>query len=141
MKRASFAGQTSQKEIHEAVYSVYAEKEGNYRLVLYLAPSNPISPNRKLSLSVRNKTQNENRKKLDILPEDYRAGEPDCRAWADGVVSQIHTVETEIFLEKGVNEIEVRFHDGISVLEKLVFCHDEKKLPKLWMGPAQTWKR
>lgn len=127
VKAASFAAQTDRNGIHEAVYSVYAEKEGNYRLVLYLAPSNPISPDRKLSLSVRNKTQNENRKNLDILPEDYRAGEPDCRAWAEGVISQIHTVETEIFLGEGVNEIEVRFHDGISVLEKLAFCHGEGK--------------
>ncbi len=140
VKAVPFTAQFEEKEIHEAVYSVCAT-EGSYRLLLYLAPSNPISPKQRLYLSVRNKIQNEDWRKLAVLPENYRAGEPDCTVWAKGVVSQIHRVETEIFLKEGINEIAVKFHDGISVLEKLVLCREEKNLPKLWMGPAQTWKR
>ena len=120
-----------------ASYFVFAGK-GRYSLLLYLAPSNAVSPDKRLYLSVRNKTVNEEWEKLDILPENYRAGEPDSLAWAEGVITQKHVVRTEIFMGERLNEIEVKFHDGISVLQKLVLVREGKELPELCMGAAET---
>lgn len=115
----------------KAVYSIYVQEAGDYILTLYLAPSNPVSPKRQWYLSAGVTSQGQIKqgeeagqstewRRLQLFPEDYRAGEADCRMWAEGVISQIHTVETRLRLRQGFNQVSIRFHDGVAVLERLV---------------------
>lgn len=137
VKAYPFIAGYREEDMPKAVYTVYAQEAAVYTLILSMAPSNPISPEQKLYFSVRNKTQDSAKKaagenewtQLALLPADYEAGEADCAVWAEGVIAQIHTAETELFLKEGINEIEIRFHDGITVLEKLELqCHGKTDL-------------
>ena len=88
-------------------------------MTLFLAPSNPIHPDVPLEILVRNRTATEEWTRLAILPGDYRAGEAKDTVWAEGVITQQHRVSAQVHMKQGVNELEICFMDGISVLEKL----------------------
>lgn len=102
-----------------AVYRAEDCEEGEYRLTLFFAPSNPILPGVPLEVLVRNRTVTEEWTKMAILPEDYRAGEASDPVWADGVITQQHKTQVQLQMKKGTNELEICFTDGISALEKL----------------------
>ncbi|MDD6307149.1 MAG: glycosyl hydrolase 115 family protein [Clostridiales bacterium] len=125
-------------DIPYAVYRVLAEEEGEYTLELWTAPSNPIMPQNGQALLVKNQTNETEWHKVELLPEDYQAGEPDCFVWAEGVVRQIHKKKTSVFLEKRVNEIAIGFLDGNVVLEKIL-VYPKGIMPKeSCMGPEES---
>ena len=104
-------------------YRVENCEDGEYRMTLFLAPSNPILPDVPLEILVRNRTVTEEWTRLAVLPEKYCAGEATDRTWADGVITQQHKKKMPIQMKKGSNKVEICFMDGISVLEKLELEH------------------
>lgn len=119
IKAYPFVAQFAADSCPRAVYRMDACEDGIFDLTLFLAPSNPILPDVPLELLVRNRTVTEDWTRLALLPQQYTAGEASDRVWAEGVLAQQHQAWMQITMKKGVNELEIGFLDGISVLEKL----------------------
>ena len=100
-------------------YGIESCADCEYRLTMFFAPSNPILPDVPLEIEMRNRSMMQEWTTISILPEIYCAGEASDRIWADGVIMQQHRISVPIRLKQGMNELEIGFTDGISVLEKL----------------------
>lgn len=119
IKAYPFVARFSEDARVRASYQIENCEGGEYRLMLFFAPSNPILPDVPLELLVRNRTMTEEWTRVAVLPENYCAGEASDRTWAEGVITQQHMTGVQIQLQSGANELEICFVDGISVLEKL----------------------
>ena len=90
---------------------------------------------------MRNATTGELWKKVDTVPENYRAGNPDDDFWAAGVIEQVHKTCVPIYLHKGFNEVQIELLSKIPAVEKIIF-YREGTTPRIsCMGPAESWKR
>ena len=122
-------------------YYVMAEEEAVYTVEIWTSPANPAVPGDRLPLALRNASAGESWKTVDMVPENYRAGDPDDDFWAAGVVEQIHKTRVPLFLRKGFNNVEIKFLNGILAVEKIIFCR-EGIIPRAsWMGPTESWRR
>lgn len=122
-----------------ASYFVYAKETGIYIIEVWTAPSNPVNAKRNLQFAVRNAADDDNWSVVDVLPKDYKGGEPGCRAWCAGVISQIHKTICRIKLRQGINEIQIGLLDGVLLLEKLMVYPDGEQIPESATGPKESW--
>lgn len=122
-----------------ASYSVWVPETGIYVIEVWAAPSNPVNSKRNLQFAVRNVAFDGNWSVVDVLPNDYKAGESFCKAWCAGVVSQIHKTTCRIKLQQGINEIQIGLLDGVLLLEKLMVYPDGDHILESAMGPEESW--
>ena len=101
------------------VYRIGDCEDGEYRLTLFFAPSNPIHPDIVPEILVRNRTVTQRWSRISVFPENYRAGDAKDLIWVNGVITQQHKTVMRIQMQKGINELEICFTDGISVFEKM----------------------
>lgn len=124
-----------------ASYMVWIKTAGVYTVEVWTAPSNPVNSNRSLQFAVRNATFDDNWNVVDVLPNDYKAGEPSCKAWCEGVVSQIHKTTCSMNLQEGENEIQIGLLDGVLLLEKILVYPAGESVEKSAMGPMETMQK
>lgn len=134
----SYQAQTAE-EVPYALYRIMVETAGAYVVELWTAPNNPVAPGHSPSLLVKNQTCGEEWRREALLPEDYQAGEPECEAWAKGVIEQIHKTKLPMALKEGINEIALGFLDGSVVLEKLFVYPAGQQLKESCMGQAESF--
>ena len=118
----------------EVQYRVYAPEKGDYTLYLYTAPSNPSSPDNRISCML--KVNGTDSIKVDTIPEGYAGGENSCREWCMAVIENVRATKVCIGLEKGVNTISISPVSPGFVLEKtvLVLPGNELKASRLGAG-------
>ena len=114
-------------------YELEITQEGMYEIILQCAPSNPISKKNLLRFGV--KWNDEEIEVINTVTNDYRSGENICRAWANGVLDNIH--ETKLYKEgkKGKNQITVYACDSAFVLERILVRKAGTSWKKGYMGP------
>lgn len=114
-------------------YELEITQEGMYEIILQCAPSNPISKKNLLRFGV--KWNDEEIEVINTVTNDYRSGENICRAWANGVLDNIH--ETKLYKEgkKGKNQITVYACDPAFVLERILVRKAGTSWKKGYMGP------
>lgn len=122
-------------------YRVMIMETGWHQVEFWLAPSNPVRQQERSNLALCIDDKKQEWQQLEVFPEDYRAGEADCGAWADAMLAQIRKVRKAVYLTKGVHAIEVGFLDGILVLEKLLVYPLGTEPENCCMGPEETWKK
>jgi len=116
-------------------YSLLAKKEGMYELILYILARNPVMMGGRMRFAVS--VNNGEAISLNGIPENYYT-EWYNHDWAEGVLSHGRTVKTQIFLQKGRNDIYVYAKEAGLILEKLV-VHAMDKLPESYLGPDESY--
>ena len=103
-------------------------------MYLYTAPSNPSSPDNRISCML--KVNGTDSIKVDTIPEGYAGGENSCREWCMAVIENVRATKVCIGPEKGVNTISISPVSPGFVLEKtvLVLPGNELKASRLGAG-------
>ena len=113
----------------KALYEFESNKNYTGEIELCLAPTNPNYAGGNLSLCMNFNTQVNN---IDILSSNYKAGDPACEQWAEGVLCNERRVVTVCEVQNGKNTIQIT---GISpgiILEKILI--HEKGMPSTYTG-------
>ncbi|MGN0142957.1 MAG: glycosyl hydrolase 115 family protein [Roseburia sp.] len=118
-------------------YRVSVEKEGDYRLLFYTAPANPLAQWDRVEFGLR--VNGEEVKQIPLIPEGYVSGEPSCPAWCEMVLNQIRVVEQNAHLKQGLNCLQLQAIKPGFVLEKIVIVREEKELPVSYLGPEESY--
>lgn len=113
-------------------YRIYAREGGPYRLEVYLAPSNPLSPGDRLRYGIA--VDGGTPVVADALPEDFAVGH--SLSWETGVLHNIHTSTTVHQLEAGIHTLRFYAVDPAVVLQKLVLSRTV--MPYSYFGPPES---
>ena len=125
-----------EQEKPELTYRFLIPEEGYYRVELLTAPTNPAVKGQKISIWV---SGGDCQKAVTLIPSDYRAGESSDPNWSRGVLDQIHTAETLIRFEKGVQELTLGAMEAGTVLERIRIYCEKDVLPVSYMGPEESF--
>ena len=117
-------------------YRFQIEDSGDYRVEFLTAPNNPVEMGSSVNLLAECDGE---RRKVELIPSDFKAGENSDPRWCRGVLEHIHTAGTEFRFEKGIHELTVSALEPGVVLEKLLI-HPVNKPPKpSYLGPEESW--
>ena len=119
----------------KAEYKVSAPVEGKYTLYLYTAPSNPSSPENRISCMLS--VNGEREVQVDTIPEGYAGGENSCREWCMAVLENVRRTKVEADLKKGENTITISPLSPGFVLEKMILVIPDEKLPGSRLGAGK----
>lgn len=117
-------------------YSFLAKQTGNYRLDLYLLTRNPVKKGGRMRFAI---SANDDAPKEVYAVSGQYYTEWFHKEWADGVLEHARIVSTEIFLQKGQNDIYVYAGEPGVILEKLVLYPADTKLPESYFGPKESY--
>lgn len=118
-------------------YQFALDEEGEYVLEVTAAPSNAADQGGRMYYGVR--INDGELLKVPSLPEDFRAGNPDCADWCEGVLRQAHTNQIPVSLSKGLNRLEISAIDPGFVLEKLMVY--KNPLKPSYLGPVESYQK
>ncbi len=124
-----------QEEKPALAYSFVIEEAGEYQVDILTAPSNPESIGK--SVNILLETAGE-RRVLELIPEDFRAGESCDGRWAQGVLNQIHRAGARLFFEKGIQRLTIGALDAGVVLEKIMIYAPERPCKESYLGPEES---
>lgn len=133
------SGDNAAVSLPSVSYYAWINTPGIYNIEVWTAPVNPVSPHRNLQFAIRNLRTDDRWSIVDVLPEDYEAGEASCKAWCDGVISQIHKTTCRLALSERCEEIQIGFLDGVLLIEKLIIYPDGGHVPETATGPKESW--
>ena len=128
-------------------YLVYVDREDEYEVTLYAAPSNPVSMDNKLEYGISCGAGNLSGKQawdeetdiINLVPSDHRVGD-DNYFWGQGVLDNIRKSTTALVLNKGLNTIRIFAASPGFVLEKIVINAAGEALPDSYLGPKETYR-
>ena len=120
----------------ELSYSFLIPAEGEYTAEILTAPLNPVHKGERVELLL--KTEEEG-VLLELIPEDFRAGENSDSRWAEGVLSQIHTAAAKLHFAAGVQTLTVGAVSPGVVLEKIVLRAPGVSCPEAYLGPEESF--
>ncbi len=138
---------TPSKNAPSIDYLVYVDREDEYEVTLYTAPSNPVSMDNKLEYGISCGAGNlcgrqkwdEETDMIDLVPKDYRVGDNNA-FWGRGVLDNIRKSTTVLILNKGLNTIRIFAASPGFVLEKIVISVAGSVLPESYLGPKETYR-
>jgi len=116
-------------------YQFVIDKAGTYRVELYTAPNNSVE--NKKSVNVMADNHLGVTKKVELLSEDYRAGENSEPRWAIGVLDQIHKAVFELPFEEGIQSLTLSALESGVVLEQIVIVPAGKQMKSGYLGPKE----
>lgn len=118
-------------------YHIWAKEAGNYKLMLYSLPANPIKQDTPIVSAI--KVNEAEVKKIKLTADGYRAGECDCIEWCQMVLNQIRITQEPITCTAGMNKIRIFFLTSEFALEKIVIALEDKEIAKSYLGPTETY--
>ena len=141
------AGFVPAKNAPSVDYLVYVDREDEYEVTLYTAPSNPVSMDNKLEYGISCGAGNLSGKQIwdeetdiiNLVPSDFRVGD-DNLFWGQGVLDNIRKSTTVLVLNKGLNTIRIFAASPGFVLEKIVINVAGESLPDSYLGPKETYR-
>lgn len=126
--------QAKRHETPELIYLLTAAQAGEYGVILYVAPSNPLYPGDKQRLAL---TANDGEAQVfSTLPERFLAGNCWNREWNDNVLDNIRQCKLTVTLKEGENRLIVGAADAGVVLQKIVVYPLAKPLKPSYLGPG-----
>ena len=120
----------------ELSYSFLIPAEGEYTAEILTAPLNPVHKGERVELLLKTE---EEEVLLELIPEDFRAGENSDSRWAEGVLSQIHTAAAKLHFAAGVQTLTVGAVSPGVVLEKIVLRAPGVSCPEAYLGPEESF--
>ncbi len=129
-------------------YRIYVEKEDEYDVDVYMAPSNPVTRDNKLVYGISsvagdaagNDKWNEEIDLINVIPDDFKVGD-NQPFWAKGALSNIRINSSRVILQKGLNTLRIFAVTPGFVLEKLVISPTDETIPESYLGPKETYRR
>ncbi|MCH5272302.1 MAG: glycosyl hydrolase 115 family protein [Lachnospiraceae bacterium] len=126
--------QAKKHETPELTYLLEAAEAGEYGVVLYVAPTNPLYPGDRQCLAL---TANDGETQVfSTLPEHFLAGNCWNREWNENVLDNTRECELTVTLKEGENRLVVGAADAGVVLQKMVVYPLAKPLKPSYLGPS-----
>lgn len=119
------------------LYRIFVKEAGDYRVMLYTAPANPMTPWDRMEFGFC--VNEEAMHRIPLIPEGYVSGDPDCPAWCEMVLNQIRITSVPAVLHKGYNELYLQALKPGFLLEKIVVVRSGKELPDSYLGPEESF--
>ena len=119
------------EEKPEVSYRFYLEEAGEYQVDLITSPFNSVVNHRSVNMMVQ-------RRKVELLPEDFGAGDYNDARWCAGVLDQERRCSVILPFEKGVQELTLGALEAGVVLERILIHRPETVLPDAYLGPEES---
>ena len=116
-------------------YAFYVEKEAQYQVRAYLAPSNHLDGD-KVELRYGICIDEGEEIVINALPNGYVAGDCYEGQWCHAVEINAHICESALALSEGLHRLRFYGVDAGVVLQKLVVYRED--LPVSYLGPAES---
>jgi hypothetical protein len=101
----------------KAVWEFESPYEGKLHIELVTAPTNPLKFGGALNLKV---AVNDKSKKINLVPEDFKAGENSDPRWCRDVIAQERRTFFEADIVKGTNTIEITAMEVGVIIERVI---------------------
>lgn len=118
-------------------YAFNTKKSGEYRVRLYLAPTNPIYRDNKLELLASCNGAPD--MTLDVFDKDYKIADGNA-VWEKGALDNIHIFEFDIDCVSGDNKLTIKPLSPGLVIEKLCIYENGMVPQDSYLGPKETYK-
>ena len=125
------------KEYPGLSYKVQVPSEGDYKVKLYVNPSNPYSRDNVIFFGISANDGEIN--KINMIEPDFAVGDGNPY-WSLVVTENKRVVEAELKLRKGINDINVYAVDPNFVVQKLVIHKAGEEPMPSYLGPKETFK-
>ena len=132
----STAAFTAEEDRPELTYRFLAETAGEYLVELLTAPSNPLVYRQSVSLMVSCGGQEPVR--AELIPADFRSGEPGDGRWAQAALDQERKTSLSFRLEAGVQELTVGAQEAGVVLEQIRIRRKDIPVKEAYLGPGES---
>ncbi len=125
--------QAAKHETAELTYLFEAAQDGQYGVVVYVAPTNPLYPGdmQRLALTANGDVT----QVFTTLPDNFQAGNCHNKEWNDNVLDNIRQCKLTVTLKKGENRLTVGAVDAGVVVQKLVVYPLAKPFKESYLGP------
>ncbi len=126
--------QAVKHETAELTYLLEAAEDGEYGVVVYVAPTNPLYPGDAQRLAL---TANDNVTEVfSTLPKNFLAGNCWNAEWNNNVLDNIRQCKLTVTLKKGENRLTIGLVDAGVVVQKLVVYPVANPLKNSYLGPC-----
>ncbi len=126
--------QATKHETAELTYLFEAAKDGQYGVVVYVAPTNPLYPGDAQRMAL---TANDGVTQIfTTLPDNFQAGNCHNREWNENVLDNIRQCKQIVTLKKGENRLTIGAVDAGVVVQKIVVYPLAKPLKESYLGPC-----
>lgn len=128
---------TAEEEKPSLTYRFRLQEAGNYRVEILTAPTNPALPGQSLHVLLENSLGD--RKKTELVPGDFKAGDTGYGPWCRGVLDQVRRSSAVMRFESGIQELTVGAMEAGVVLERLLIYPEGSSLKPSYLGPEETY--
>ena len=128
---------TDEKDCPKLTYKVKVPSEGDYKVKLYVNPSNPYSRDNVIFFGIG--ANGEKMQKINMIESDFAVGDGNPY-WSLVVTENKRVVEADLKLKAGINEINVYAVDPNFVIQKLVINKAGEELLPSYLGPKETFR-
>ena len=125
------------KDYPGLTYKVKVPSEGDYKVKLYVNPSNPYSRDNVIYFGIG--VNDGEVKKINMIEPDFAVGDGNPY-WSLVVTENKRVVEADLKLKSGVNDINVYAVDPNFVIQKLVIYKAGEEPSPSYLGPKETFK-
>lgn len=130
---------TENEDRPELTYRFFLEKEGDYRVELLAAPTNPAVDKGALRMTVTD--QNGVSRTAVFVDRTFRAGDYRDSLWCRGVLDQIRTAGVVFSFSGGMQELTVGALEAGTVLERIRIYEVSHTLSESYLGPEESWRQ
>ncbi len=138
---------TPGKDAPSMDYLVWTDKEDEYEVILYIAPSNPASMDNKILYGVSAASGDmagkgqweEETEIINAIPEGFRVTDGN-EYWEAGALDNIRITRSRTLLAKGLNTLRIFAATPGFVPEKIVIAEVGTSLPASYLGPKETYR-
>ena len=128
-------------------YRIWTDKEDEYEVYLYIAPSNPAGMDNKILYGISaasgdkagNETWDEEIEVINAIPEGFKVTDGN-EYWKYGALNNIRITGCRVLLAKGMNTLRIFAATPGFVPEKIVITEVDAKLPESYLGPKETYR-
>ena len=128
-------------------YRIMVDKEDEYEVRLYMAPSNPPYQDNKITYGISSAAGDlagsgrwdEEIETVNVIPDDFKVGDEQWY-WARGVLDNIRISTSRIIFHKGINTLRIYASSPCFVLERIIVCEAGAMLPESYLGPKETYR-
>ena len=118
-------------------YLIHVEKETEYIMEVWMAPSNPMENGAGMRFTTS--VNGGEIQVVESIPEGFKAGVPHNEHWTRGVLDNVRRTKTKQIFVQGENAIEIGMVDPGFVLQRLVIYGKNNPIKESYLGPKESY--